>query len=169
MKLKQKVTKSWQYRIQHYNPKKYWKYREYVVNKDKSNIILKYYYLYKIKKMDAFNNASMGTNINEGAKFKTPPKLPHGLNGIIISYYAEIGANCVIRQQVTIAQKNKNEAAIIGDNVIIGAGAKIIGGVTIGNNVVIGANAVVTKSFPDNCVIAGVPAKIIKEVENEKN
>lgn len=151
-----------QHRIQHYNPKKYWKYREFVVNNNKSNKILKYFYLYKIKKMDAFNNASMGTNINSGANFKTPPILPHGLNGIIISYYANIGANVVIRQQVTIAQKDDNKAATIGDNVVIGAGARIIGGVKIGNNVIIGANAVVTKDFPDNCVIAGVPAKIIK-------
>ena len=150
------------YIIQHYNPNKYWKYREKVVNKNKSNILMKYYYLYKIKKSDAFNNASMGTNINRGATFKTPPILPHGLNGIIISYYAVIGKNCVIRQQVTIAQNNNNEAPIIGDNVVIGAGAKIIGNVKIGNNVVIGANAVVTKDIEDNRVVGGVPARVIK-------
>lgn len=93
----------------------------------------------------------MGTNIGRSAKFKTPPILPHGLNGIIVSPYATIGANCVIRQQVTIAQKGDGKAPTIGDNVIIGA------------------NAVITKSFPKNCVIAGVPAKIIKENQNEKN
>lgn len=50
----------------------------------------------------------------------------------------------------------------IGDNVWIGGSVTILSGVTIGNNVVIGAGAVVTKDIPDNCVIAGVPAKIIK-------
>jgi len=168
--MKNKIINLIQYKIQHYNPKKYWKYREIVTNKkNKTNILIKYIMLFYIKKCDAFNNASMGTNINQGAYFKTPPKLPHGLNGIIISYYASIGRDCVIRQQVTIAQKGEGKAAKIGNNVVIGAGAKIIGDVTIGDNVVIGANAVVTKSFPDNCVIAGVPAKIIKEIENEKN
>lgn len=125
-------------------------------------MIMKYIYLYYIKKCDAFNNASMGTNINKGANFKTKPILPHGLNGIIISYYASIGENCVIRQQVTIAQNEKNEAATIGDNVIIGAGAKIIGNIKIGNNVIIGANAVVTHDIDDNATVVGVPARRIK-------
>ena len=57
---------------------------------------------------------------------------------------------------------NKNVAPTIGNNVIIGAGAKIMGDVKIGNNVTIGANAVVTHDVPDNCVVGGVPAKIIK-------
>lgn len=159
------ILKLFQYKIQHYNPNKYWKYREKVINRNYKNKILKYYYLYKIKKSDAFNNASMGTNINVGAFFKTPPILPHGLNGIIISYYAKIGKNCVIRQQVTIAQDDSNKAAIIGDNVIIGAGAKIIGNVKIGNNVIIGANAVVTHDIPNNSIAVGVPARVIKKVK----
>ena len=58
-------------------------------------------------------------------------------------------------------------APIIGDNCIISSGAKIIGGITLGDNVVVGANAVVTKSFPSNTVIAGVPAKIISYNSNE--
>lgn len=53
---------------------------------------------------------------------------------------------------------------IIGDNVWVGAGSCILPNVTIGNNCIIGANSVVTKSFPDNCVIAGNPAKIIKQL-----
>jgi serine O-acetyltransferase len=53
----------------------------------------------------------------------------------------------------------------IGDNVTIGAGAKVLGGIVIGDNVTIGANAVVTKSLPDNVVAAGVPAKIIRRID----
>ena len=76
--------------------------------------------------MDAFNNASMGTGWESGATFVTP-RLYHGLNGIIISHYATMGKNTTINQQVTIAGGCEDEAVIIGDNVLIGAGAKIIG------------------------------------------
>lgn len=77
-------------------------------------------------------------------------------NGIIISKRAIIGSNCTIFQQVTIGNsgtKNTIENIKIGNNVLIGAGAKIIGNITIGNNVKIGANAVVTKNIPDNCTV----------------
>ena len=53
---------------------------------------------------------------------------------------------------------------IVGDNVWIGGGVTVVAGVNIGNNVVVGAGAVVTKDIPDNCVVAGVPARIIKEI-----
>ena len=103
----------------------------------------------------------MGTDLNSGAQFASRPILPHHLNGIIISHYAKIGKNCVIYQQVTIAEDGNQHAATIGDNVSIGAGAKILGNITIGDNVKIGANAVVTKDIPSNCVAVGVPARII--------
>lgn len=153
------------YRIQHYNPNTYWKMRSYVISPGGGRLskIKKLFYLYRIKRMDAFNNASMGTDIGFGAQFAEPPILLHGLNGIIVSHYASIGKHVWIAQQVTIGQaQHKNVAPKIGDYVFIGAGAKIIGDITIGNNVTIGANAVVTHDVPDNCVVGGVPAKIIK-------
>ena len=55
----------------------------------------------------------------------------------------------------------------IGNDVWIGANCTILPGVTIGNNVVVAAGAVVTKDVPDNCVVGGVPVKIIKEIEND--
>jgi maltose O-acetyltransferase len=55
----------------------------------------------------------------------------------------------------------------IGDNVWIGANATICPGVTLGNGVVVGAGAVVTKSFPDNVVVGGVPARILKQVPKQ--
>jgi serine O-acetyltransferase len=83
--------------------------------------------------------------------------------GIVLHPRAKIGKNVIISQQVTIGGRSKiYNVPVIGDNVFIGTGAKILGDVVIGNNVVIGANAVVVKSVPDNCVVAGVPAKIIK-------
>lgn len=58
-----------------------------------------------------------------------------------------------------------NCAPTIGDNVTIGANAVIIGDIMIGNNVTIGAGAVVTKSIPDNCIVVGNPARVIKVKE----
>lgn len=152
--------------IQHYNPEKYWKYRNIVTNpNNKTNKIIKIYMLYKIKKSDAYNNASFGTNLNSGAYFQSPPELPHGLNGIIISHRAKFGGGCIIFQQVTVADDphKPGKSATIGNNVLIGAGAKIIGAVKIGDNVKIGANAVVVSDIPDNCTAVGVPAKVVKK------
>jgi serine O-acetyltransferase len=83
---------------------------------------------------------------------------------IIVNDKSVIGKNCNISQGVTIglACRGKNKGCpIIGDNVYIGPGAKIIGRVNVGNNVAIGANCVVTKDVPDNAVVAGVPGRII--------
>lgn len=93
--------------------------------------------------------------------FVPPPLLPHGLNGIIISEKARIGSNVIIFQQVTIGG-NEQGAPAIGDNCMIGAGAKIIGKVRIGSNVKIGANAVVVSDIPDNATAVGVPAIVVK-------
>ena len=60
----------------------------------------------------------------------------------------------------------KSGVPTIGDNVFLGLGCKVFGGITIGNNVIVAPNAVVTKDVPDNCVVAGVPARIIKDRAN---
>lgn len=75
-----------------------------------------------------------------------------------------IGDNFVVRNNTTIGNKNDDRAIrpIIGNNVCIGANSVIIGSIRIGNNVIIGAGAVVVKDVPDNCIVAGNPARIIK-------
>lgn len=146
--------------IQHYNHKKYWKYRKIVVDPTRGSKIGDLYRLWYIKRADAYNNASMGTHRNCGASFATPPQLPHGLNGIIVSHNAIVGKNVRIFHQVTIGE-GRNGAPIIGDNVVIGAGAKLIGGIHIGNNVKIAAGCVVMQDIPDNAVVLPSELRII--------
>ncbi|MFB2983474.1 serine O-acetyltransferase [Microseira sp. BLCC-F43] len=85
-------------------------------------------------------------------------------HGIVIHGYCEIGDDCYIRQGVTIGNRYLErplEAPKLGDRVNVGAGAKILGGVTIGDDVNIGANAVVLKDIPSGMTAVGIPAKII--------
>lgn len=82
--------------------------------------------------------------------------------GIVISGYARFGDDCRIRNGVVVGLKNVSEpiAPIIGNNVDIGAGAKVLGNIRIGNNVVIGCNAVVLIDVPDDALAVGVPATV---------
>ncbi|MCQ2256825.1 MAG: serine acetyltransferase [Bacteroidaceae bacterium] len=76
-----------------------------------------------------------------------------------------IGKNCTMVSGVVFGnrnEENENCQVIVGDNCYFGLDCKILGSVHIGNNVTIGANAVVTKDIPDNAVVVGVPAKIIR-------
>ncbi|KAB2333035.1 serine acetyltransferase [Bacillus mesophilum] len=87
-------------------------------------------------------------------------ELMHGGLGIVIHKNSIIGENTKIYQNVTIAGEDGN-SPIIGNNVLIGAGAVILGNVTVGNNVKIGANAVVLSDIPQGCTAVGIPAKIV--------
>jgi serine O-acetyltransferase len=82
--------------------------------------------------------------------------------GIIISGYAKFGNDCRIRNGVVVGLRRVEEkfAPVIGNNVDIGAGAKLLGPITIGDNVIIGANAVVLSDVPANSIAVGVPAII---------
>ena len=92
-------------------------------------------------------------------------------SGLIIQHgpsseiYAErIGSNCQIWQNVTIGVNRPwGEIPIIGDNCKIFAGAVVAGGITLGDNVTVGANAVVVKNVPNNCVVVGNPARIVRK------
>lgn len=82
---------------------------------------------------------------------------------IIVNPAARIGEDCTLYPGVEIGHKGDGtRPPIIGNDCFIGAGAKIIGPITIGNNVTVAPNAVVVKDVPDNAVVGGVPAKIIK-------
>ncbi len=86
--------------------------------------------------------------------------MPHP-NGIVIHPNSEIGPNCIIFQQVTIGTAGTHAIPRIGGDVLIGAGAKILGDVSIGDHVRIGANSVVLCDIPSGATALGIPARII--------
>lgn len=87
--------------------------------------------------------------------------IEHGHSTVI--HASSIGENCHVWQNVTIGKQwPGGNKPVIGNNVFVCTGAVVLGDITIGNNVVIGANAVVTKSVPSDCIVAGNPAMIIK-------
>lgn len=98
--------------------------------------------------------------IGRGADFGPGLVLVHSL-GVVINTGVKGGRNVVIEHQVTIGAE-KGLVPVIGDNVFIGAGAKILGGVTIGSGARIGANAVVLDDVPPNATAVGIPARVVK-------
>jgi serine O-acetyltransferase len=109
-----------------------------------------------------------GSWIGYDAQFLGIPYFPHGIYGIFISGGAKIGKNVIIFQHVTIGSNTLNNSdnagsPVIGDNVYIGAGAKIIGNICIGNNCRIGANAVVYENLPPNSIAVQSPTRIIQK------
>lgn len=116
-----------------------------------------------------------GIEIHPGAKIGKGLFIDHGM-GVVIGETAEVGDNVTIYHGVTLGGTGKDKGKrhpTVKDNVIIGAGAKVLGPITIGNNVKIGANSVVLKDVPDNATAVGIPAKLIikdkKKDDNTKN
>lgn len=148
--------------VQHYNEERYWRFRAIAVDPtNKLPKILRLFCLYYVKRCDAFCNASTGAHLGYGTVFKDRPVFPHGLYGVIISHNAKIGSGCTIFHQVTIGDTAKG-APVIGDNVYIGAGAKIVGPVHVGNNVRIGANCVIVHDVPDNSLVVAQEGIILR-------
>lgn len=105
-----------------------------------------------------------GIEIHPGAKIGSGFFIDHGM-GVVIGETSEIGNNVTIYQGVTLGGTGKVKGKrhpTIGNDVVISAGAKVLGSIEIGNNVIIGAGAVVVKSVPDNCTVVGVPGRIVK-------
>ena len=105
-----------------------------------------------------------GIEIHPAAKIGKGFFIDHGM-GVVIGETAEIGDDVTLFQGVTLGGTGKEHGKrhpTIGNHVVIGAGAKILGGIKVGDNVKIGANSVVLKSVPANSTVIGVPARVIK-------
>jgi serine O-acetyltransferase len=105
-----------------------------------------------------------GIEIHPAAKIGTGFFIDHGM-GVVIGETAEIGDYVTLFQGVTLGGTGKEHGKrhpTLGNHVVVGAGAKILGGIKVGDNVKIGANSVVLKSVPANSTVIGVPARVIK-------
>jgi serine O-acetyltransferase len=120
---------------------------------------------YKLLKPIAFitqwiNKLLFGCVIGIGTTFDEGLILAHPI-GVVMNSKVKGGKNIVIESGVVIGDE-KGCSPVLGDNIFIGAGAKVIGGITIGDNVKIGANAVVVKDVPGGSTVVGIPGRIIK-------
>ena len=105
-----------------------------------------------------------GIEIHPGAKIGKGLVIDHGM-GVVIGETTEIGDNCTIYQGVTLGGTGKDigkRHPTLGNGVMVGAGAKVLGPFKIGDNTKIAANAVVLEEIPENCTAVGIPAKIVK-------
>lgn len=95
-------------------------------------------------------------------------KFAYGGIGVVLHGKCVIGEKVIIGQGVTVGrQLDPDGVPVIGNNVYISAGARILGGIKIGDNVIVGANAVVIRDVPPNCIVGGVPAKVIRHVDQD--
>ena len=105
-----------------------------------------------------------GIEIHPGAKIGARLFIDHGM-GVVIGETTIIGDNCLLYQGVTLGGTGKDKGKrhpTLGDNVMVGAGAKVLGPINIGSNVKVAANAVVLSDIPENCTAVGVPARIAR-------
>ena len=122
-----------------------------------------------------FSRFLTGIEIHPGAKIGKNLFIDHGM-GVVIGETSEIGDNVTIYHAVTLGgsspsidserQRHEKRHPTIGDDVVIGSGAQIIGPIKVGNNARIAANAVVVKDVPENATMVGIPAKAVK-LENK--
>ena len=106
-----------------------------------------------------------GIEIHPGAKIGKGLLIDHGA-GVVIGETAEIGDNCLLYQGCTLGGTGKDQGKrhpTLGNNVMVGCGAKVLGPFKVGDNSKIAANAVVLESVPPNCTAVGVPAKVVKQ------
>ena len=105
-----------------------------------------------------------GIEIHPGATIGRRFFIDHGM-GVVIGETAEIGDDCLLYQGVTLGgtgnEKGKRHPTL-GNHVVVGSGAKVLGGITIGSFVKIGAGSVVVKPVPDNCTVVGIPGRIVR-------
>lgn len=112
-----------------------------------------------------------GIEIHPGAQIGKGFFIDHGM-GVVVGETAEVGNNVTLYHGVTLGGTGKDTGKrhpTVGNNVIIGSGAKILGPILIGDNSKVGANSVVLKDVPENSTVVGIPGKVVKKKSNLVN
>ena len=141
------------------------------------NVFWRYNLKFLARLIMHFARIFTGIEIHPAAKIGSNFFMDHGL-GVVIGETTEIGENVTIYQGVTLggimpsiesdSQRNQKRHPTVGNNVIIGSGAQILGSINIGDNARIGANSVVSRDVPPNVTVAGVPAReFVRSVKKE--
>ncbi len=127
--------------------------------------------LYLIARLlNSFSRFITGIDIHPGAKLAGGIMIDHGM-GVVIGETSEIGEGCLIYQGVTLGGTGKEKGKrhpTLQKNVVVGAGAKILGNITVGDNVRIGAGSVVMRDVPPDSTVVGIPGRIVRESSHSK-
>ena len=111
------------------------------------------------------NRTITGIEIHPGARIGRKVFIDHGM-GVVIGETAEIGDNCLLYQGVTLGGTGKNHGKrhpTLKENVVVGAGAKVLGSITVGANTRIGAGSVVVRSVQGNSTVVGIPGRVVHQ------
>ena len=106
-----------------------------------------------------------GVEIHPGAVFGSGVFIDHGM-GVVVGETAVVGDNVTLFQGVTLGGTGKGfgkRHPTIGNDVVVGCGARVLGNIVVGNDVRIGAGSVVVRDVPDDCTVIGVPARVVRE------
>ena len=115
--------------------------------------------------LSQINRSLTGIEIHPGAKIGKKVFIDHGM-GVVIGETAEIGNNCLLYQGVTLGGTGKSHGKrhpTLKENVVVGAGAKVLGSITVGTNTRIGAGSVVVRSVKENSTVVGVPGRVVHQ------
>jgi serine O-acetyltransferase len=129
-----------------------------------AHFFYKIHFFFIARAISQFAKFLTGIEIHPGATIGKGLFIDHG-TGVVIGETTEIGDNCTIYQGVTLGGTGKDTGKrhpTIGNNVLIGAGAKVLGPFKVGNNVKIASGAVVLGEIPDDCTAVGVPARVVR-------
>jgi len=140
-----------------------------VVSHRYAHFFYKHKMFFTARVISQISRAFTGIEIHPGAKIGKGLFIDHGM-GIVIGETAEIGDNCTLYQNVTLGGTGKEKGKrhpTVGNNVLIGSGAKVLGPFSVGDNSKIAANAVVLSEVPENSTCVGVPARIVR-INNQK-
>ena len=115
--------------------------------------------------LSQINRMITGIEIHPGAKIGRKVFIDHGM-GVVIGETAEIGDNCLLYQGVTLGGTGKSHGKrhpTLKENVVVGAGAKVLGSITVGANTRIGAGSVVVRSVQGNSTVVGIPGRVVHQ------